>query len=229
MYPRFEGASASSGTVEARVLCDGRVVAGFEWVEVGRARNGRFEGRLQGLPAGGPYEITLRVRDQGAVSGTCAVRDLLVGDVWLLGGQSQMQGAGFFSENSRLEPHAQVRALYMDDRWDVARDPLHNLEAAVDPVRAMIDGGPPTCEPFRQQGPGFSFGLDMQRRAGVPQGLIPCAHGGTSMRQWDPADVEHGGRSLFGAMVRRLRHAGGRVRGAIWPCSRCSSTTSPAA
>ncbi|MAF65410.1 MAG: sialate O-acetylesterase [Planctomycetes bacterium] len=213
---RFEGATAASGAVEARVLCDGAVVEGFEWIEVGRAANGRFAGRLQGLRAGGPYEITLRIRHQGEVATTCAVRDVLVGDVWLLGGQSQMQGAGFFSEDSRLEPHPHVRAQYMDDQWDVAREPLHNMEVAVDPVHALIDGGPPTCEPFRQQGPGFSFGLDMQRRAGVPQGLIPCAHSGTSMQQWDPAEVELGGASLFGAMIRRLRHAGGRVKGVIW-------------
>lgn len=214
---RFEGLCASAGAVEAHVASNGVILVGFDWIEVGRARDGRFAGRLRGLPAGGPYDITLRIRHPGAAAAaTCTVRDVLVGDLWLLGGQSQMEGAGFFSEASRLEPHAQARSLYMHDVWDVAREPLHNVDAAVDPVHAEIDGGPAQREPCRQQGPGLAFGLDMQRRSGVPQGLIPCAHTGTSMQQWDPARVDLGGRSLFGAMVRRLRLAGGRVAGIVW-------------
>src|SRR5687767_8286881 len=31
------------------------------------------------------------------------------------------------------------------------------------------------------------FAVAMARRTGVPVGLVPCAHGGTSMTQWDPA------------------------------------------
>ena len=183
---RFEGSCVSAGAVEAHVACGGGVLVGFDWIEVGRARNGRFDGRLCGLPAGGPYDIRLRVRHPGAVAAaTCSVRDVLVGDVWLLGDQSQMEGTGIFSEGSRLEPDARVRALFMHDVWDVAREPLHNVDVAVDPVHAEIDGGCSQREPFRQQGPGLAFGLDMHRRSGVPQGLIPCAHTATADQQSD--------------------------------------------
>ena len=40
---------------------------------------------------------------------------------------------------------------------------------------------------------------EMLRRTGVPQGLIACAHGGTSMAQWSPKLKRLGGDSLYGA------------------------------
>jgi hypothetical protein len=56
----------------------------------------------------------------------------------------------------------------------------------------------------------------MVRRTGVPIGLVPCAHGGTSMDQWSPALKDQGGASLYGGMVRRFQAVGGRVTGVLW-------------
>ena len=64
----------------------------------------------------------------------------------------------------------------------------------------------------------------MRRLTGVPQGLIACAHGGTSMTQWDPKRNSEGGRSLYGAMIRRLVKNGGRVAGLVW-YQGCSDAT----
>ena len=52
----------------------------------------------------------------------------------------------------------------------------------------------------------------MVEKTGVPIGLIPAAHGGTSMQQWNPALRDLGGESLYGATVERFR--------AIWRQSR---------
>src|SRR5262249_10137440 len=43
-----------------------------------------------------------------------------------------------------------------------------------------------------------------------------CAHGGTSMAQWDPARKDEGGKSLYGSMIRQFRLAGGKVKGVLW-------------
>ena len=48
--------------------------------------DGRWQASLPALPAGGPYTLTARTAD-GA---TQTIRDLLVGDVWLCSGQSNM-------------------------------------------------------------------------------------------------------------------------------------------
>ena len=51
----------------------------------------------------------------------------------------------------------------------------------------------------------------------VPQGVICCAHGGTSMDQWSPEGRDLGGdESLYGAMYRRFVHNGSRVKGMFW-------------
>ena len=51
---------------------------------------------------------------------------------------------------------------------------------------------------------------------GVPIGLVACAHGGTSMEQWNPAKKDEGGKSLYGSMLRQFQLAGGKVKGVLW-------------
>jgi sialate O-acetylesterase len=65
-------------------------------------------------------------------------------------------------------------------------------------------------------GLGLPFAVEMVRRTGIPVGLVPCAHGGTSMDQWSPALKDQGGDSLYGAMLRRFQAVGGRVTGVLW-------------
>ena len=210
------GVCERDGEVRATVKKSGRTLSGWRGRAVGSVRDGRLKAMLKGIPAGGPYEISLEVADRsGMPFDRATVRDVLVGDVWLLGGQSNMEGCGLLA--GQPPSHQMVRAFYMDDKWRVARDPLHNLWSAVDQVHADLCGGArPAPKTVIGAGPGLSFGLAMRQRTGVPQGLIACAHGGTSMSQWDPALKDRGGRSLYGAMVRRLAKNGGRVAGLIW-------------
>ena len=216
----FSGECTDSGSVRVSVTLNGEPVRGFSGKVVGQAARGKMNGSIDGLPVGGPYELTLSVGDQSAV-----VKDLLVGDVWLLGGQSNMQGCGLFPKK-RPVADKEVRAFYMDDRWGVAKDPIHNMWQCVDQVHIDLQGGVRSAKPAPDWGvcPGPSFGAEMRKLTkGVPQGLIACAHGGTSMPQWDPKLKKAGGKSLYGAMVRRLQKNGGRVAGMIWyqGCSDC--------
>lgn len=207
----FGGRCGANGKVFATVRRNKVVVRKLANINVGLVTRGRLRGMLAGVPTGGPYEIELRVGDVKHV-----VRDVLVGDVWLLGGQSNMQGCGVLPQ-PRLSRDPQVRAFYMDDRWAVAQDPIHNMWECVDAVHVDLNGGRPG-KPDADYGacPGPMFGQELRRLTGVPQGLIACAHGGTSMTQWDPARRDEGGKSLYGALVRRLRKNGGRVAGMLW-------------
>src|SRR6202023_1447306 len=65
-------------------------------------------------------------------------------------------------------------------------------------------------------GLGLPFAVEMVARTGIPVGLVPCAHGGTSMDQWSPALKDREGDSLYGSMYRRFVAVGGRVRGVLW-------------
>ncbi len=130
-----------------------------------------------------------------------------------------MQGCGFQAEAE--QPHPLVRACYTNDRWAVAKDPIHDLWNAADAVHhdlfAQRTGGMKRV-PDRVfgAGPGVSFGKALLEATGVPQGLIACAHGGTSMSQWDPELKPRGGASLYGAMMRRIEKNGSAVAGLFW-------------
>ncbi|HEY3377889.1 MAG TPA: sialate O-acetylesterase [Armatimonadota bacterium] len=212
----FAGVCTCTGVLTASVSSAGGEVAGFARVIVGEAARQKVRGTLQGLPVGGPYAITLRIEDAaGQALEQVVVDDVLVGDVWVLAGQSNMEGAGALADAAPAHP--MVRAWYPDDHWDVAADPLHNKSIAVDRVHADLRGGfLPAPEPTRGTGPGVAYGQEMYRLTGVPQGLIACAHGGASMAQWDPKLKKLRGGSLYGAMLRRVRRNGGRVAGIVW-------------
>lgn len=220
----FAGTCGARGPVTATVRRGKTVVKGFSALKVGAAARGKFKGCLKGVPVGGPYDVELKAGDD-----TLTIRDLLVGDVWLLGGQSNMQGCGLFPK-PRLPADPQVRAFYMNDRWGVAKDPVHNMWECVDQVHVDLCGARPG-KPDEAWGvcPGPAFGNEMRRLTGVPQGMIACAHGGTSMTQWDPKRRNEGGKSLYGAMVRRLVKNGRRVAGLLWyqGCSDANAAAAP--
>ncbi|NLW86426.1 MAG: sialate O-acetylesterase [Planctomycetes bacterium] len=208
----FAGCSDAAGQVEARAMQSGKTLRGYSWINVGIAKNGRFAGRLNGIACGGPYDIRLRIVNNSRILDETAVENILVGDVWILAGQSNMEGRGC-GVNLKAVDH--VRAFSADDVWRPAQDPMHRLWAAVDEVHRTIRGGEPELT-VKCVGPGVSFGQEMLRRTGIPQGLIACANGGTSMKQWSPALKKLKGKSLYGATLRRFHKNGGRVAGVLW-------------
>ena len=93
----FEG----RGVVEASVVEAGQVGELIPWKESGRAQGGRFEARIEGVPTGGPYTILLRVRDgAGIVRDEGRADHILVGDLWILAGQSNMEGCGILARGA---------------------------------------------------------------------------------------------------------------------------------
>lgn len=221
---RVEGSAqgAAGKAVEARLVAAGLPAKDLDWKAAGKATASSFTAELANVPTGGPYRLELRV-GSGPVT---AVSNLLVGDLWLLAGQSNMEGVGNL-ENTPL-PSAQVNSLDMTDIWVTATDPLHRLPDSNDRVHWRLNAQrqPEKLEGEalakwianrkKGAGPGLPFALEMVRRTGVPIGLIPCAHGGTSMEQWNPALKDKGGDSLYGGMVRRFQLAGGKIKGLLW-------------
>jgi len=206
------GRCAGAGAVTARVCGAAGVLAELDGAVVGQATGETFTAMLAGIPVGGPYTVTLAVGDE-----KLTVADVLVGDVWIAAGQSNMEGCGDL--RYAATPIPQVHAFYMHDCWGVAQDPLHTLWNTVDRVHAEIFGmppSPPSGTPLRGAGPALPFAQEMYRQTGIPQGIIACAHGGTSMAQWDPKLKRKGGGSLYGATLRRVQKNGGRVAGMIW-------------
>ncbi|HZW34601.1 MAG TPA: sialate O-acetylesterase [Isosphaeraceae bacterium] len=177
------------------------------------------DGKLVGVPVGGPYTISCQL-EVGRAFVTTTVGPVFVGDLWVLAGQSNMQGVGDLIDVT--PPHPQVMLLGMDGKWAQAEEPLHWLVDSPDPVHS----GDPKTRADRSArehktrtkgaGLGLPFAVAMVEATGVPVGLVACAHGGTSMAQWSPAKKEEGGKSLYGSMLRQFQLAGGKVKGVLW-------------
>ncbi len=106
--------------------------------------------------------------------------------VFLLAGQSNMQGCGNFGKHTTYEDDRILN--FKDDVWRIAKEPLHNFTCKV-----WTDGG---------AGIGMSFGLRLLKE--FPEweiGFVPCAVSGSSLEQWQP------GAELFEHAVTKTRQA----------------------
>lgn len=185
----------------------------------------RIEGEkysFTGLPVGGPYAFTIQDGEQ-----TLEFTDVYVGDVWILGGQSNMEGAGLRRREEYAydeAPEKELRSYSLADIWAPATSLLHqqwlNTDLGVrekyyrDNQDHLERLGSFTPENHSGVGPGHFIGLRLLELAGVPQGLIPCAYGGASL--WDFSPDNHTDASLYYSMLRRVVDCGGRARGIFW-------------
>jgi Carbohydrate esterase, sialic acid-specific acetylesterase len=176
------------------------------------------DGKLVGLSPGS-YTIQGQLKKNNIVS-AFVVGPVLVGDLWVLAGQSNMEGYADLIDVT--PPNPLVSALGMDGQWVRAEEPLHWLVDSPDPVhsqdpatRAERSAKAHKSRP-KGAGLGLPFAIEMVSATNVPIGLVPCAHGGTSMEQWSPAKKDEAGKSLYGSMLRQVRLAGGKVKGVLW-------------
>lgn len=152
-------------------------------------------------------------------------------DIWVMAGQSNMEGCGYRRE--ALPPDPRVWCFGLKNRWDIARDPMHDLinsDAAVDwalrkagaPAEVVAQGDKAIHAYWTQRnanvgaGLGIAFGAAYAEATKRPVGLISAAHGGTSLEDWSPARRKEGWHSLYGAMLERIRLAGGNLKGILW-------------
>lgn len=136
---------------------------------------GNFSLKLPAPPVGGPYELII----EGA-SSSVRIRDIMVGDVWLCSGQSNMEmtvsATNSADEVSKMETNSQLRLLNIE-RIASPR-PLDEFTGAV----AWSAASSETAANFSAVG--FHFGSDLQQAQRVPIGLISASWGGTLCEAW---------------------------------------------
>lgn len=185
------------------------------------------DGKLRNVPTGGPYQVNVVLKSDktaGAFAGgatmTMSIAPVFVGDLWILAGQSNMEGVGDLIDVT--PPSERVQILGMNGAWSQAEEPLHWLVDSPDVVHSgNPDDRAARSESFHKNrtkgaGLGLPFGVALASATNIPIGLVACAHGGTSMEQWNPAKKGEGGNSLYGSMLRQVKLAGGKARGVLW-------------
>jgi hypothetical protein len=111
--------------------------------------------------------------------------------VFVLAGQSNLSGRGAISEILDLyKSRSDVLRFNEFCQWEVAEEPLHR---GIDPKKERNGAGP-----------GIPFAIHLLERlpAGSTVGLVPCAVGGSELKQWHP---EHG--ELYKNMIERTKRA----------------------
>jgi|SRR5579875_897729 len=152
----------------------GRVTVSFEHQSFATvARNSGFwEVFLHPLRAGGPYEMIITARDR------VVIQDVLVGEVWVASGQSNMERPLLLVNHAEAEIAA---ANYPQIRLFLVRDKESDV-----PLED-VEGSWKICTPesvphFSAIGYFFARNLYLSRH--VPVGLIDSSWGGTPGQSW---------------------------------------------
>jgi sialate O-acetylesterase len=140
-------------------------------------KDGRWIFKMNSPSAGGSYEMTISGKN------TVTIKNILVGEVWVCSGQSNMQMAVTQSANAQQEI---AEANYPDIRLftverKVADQPQSNC------VGSWVKCSPQTVGDFSAAA--YFFGRELQKELNVPVGLIHTSWGGTPAEAWTSARV----------------------------------------
>ena len=145
---------------------------------------GKWKTTLPALPAGGPFEISV---SDG--SGQVVSKDVMVGDVWLCAGQSNMafrlkEAMGADLDLAAADLPA-IRHFNVEPK--ASTKPLDRLDTAVQ-KQGWVVSKPQSAGEFSAVA--FYFARELNRQTGVPIGLVTAAWGGTPIQAWtDPEQL----------------------------------------
>ena len=154
---------------------------------------GRWSLRLPAQSAGGPFALTIHGTN------TVQLDDILIGDLWIASGQSNMEMplAGFpgsavvkdADKEIAAANYPQIRLLLVEK--DVSDYPLEDVKAATGWSLCT----PETAKNFSAVA--FFFALALQQKEHVPIGLVDTTWGGTPAEAWTSLDALGADASLM--------------------------------
>lgn len=138
---------------------------------------GRFDVMLDALPAGGPHNMTIKSGGETVTYG-----DVLIGEVWVCSGQSNMGWSVGQSNDADLEA---LSANYPKLR--LISVPQVGTQEPQDSFKGQWEACTPQSVP-NFSGVGYFFGRQIHQTLGVPVGLIDNAWGGSAAEAWVDRD-----------------------------------------
>lgn len=150
-----------------------------EKVKIVTDKNGIWKTEITTNKAGGPYWLKIKSSNNSIL-----LKDILLGEVWVCSGQSNM----VFSLGSSLNGEYEVAKAnypnirYLEIKRQVSDTPLIDSPgskwAAVTPKNAA-----------KYSAVAFYFAEKLQNEINVPVGIIEVAWGGTSADNWTPKNI----------------------------------------
>lgn len=160
------GTDGLTVTVRIRDASAQAVVSGGEW-----------KAELPELQAGGPFELTVEAGGEKLI-----FRDVLVGDVWLAGGQSNMEWR--IAESANAEQEIAAADWPTVRYYEVPRVAYDDGQAH---AGAWAVCTPETLGQFTAVG--YHFARTLVSSLDVPIGIVGCNWGGTSASCWVPEEA----------------------------------------
>jgi sialate O-acetylesterase len=135
--------------------------------------DGKWMVKIDSGKAGGPYEMTVVGKN------TVTVRDILVGEVWVCSGQSNMeftvkQAKSSAEEIADANNYPQIRSFNVGKK--VIYTPMYNCNGKWQVCSAQTAGSFTAV--------GYYFGRELNKQLNVPVGLIHTSWGGTPAESW---------------------------------------------
>lgn len=145
------------------------------------AANGTWEIEFMPPSVGGPYQVTVSGRE------VVDLTDVLVGDVWVCSGQSNMEQGITMTTNAKDEIAAanqpQIRFFLSDHQTGYTPKEVPKGSWQVCTPETIVQRG---WGGF--SGVGYHFGKKLNQDLGVPIGLVQAAWGGSAAEAWVSAD-----------------------------------------
>jgi sialate O-acetylesterase len=204
-----EGLSVSNVFQSHMVLQRDRPIAVWGWADPGEEVAVSFGPRTAKAVAGPDrsWKVMLEALPADSTPGTMRIQgrrrrleltDVLVGDVWLLGGQSNMEFPISNVDDGPMEiasanfPELRLLTLPQGKGFASVRSFERLHEWSDWSGRHFRKGDWEACTPRTVQefsAIGYVFGRRLQMAARVPIGLIDASIGGTTVETWTPEDV----------------------------------------
>jgi sialate O-acetylesterase len=147
-------------------------------------QKGEWQAKLPKLPAGGPHRLEVKG------SNTLLVNDVLIGEVWLGSGQSNMamtvNRAKDFEKEEAAANYPQIRMFTV-------------TSGGASTAQADCQGQWVVCSPqtvARFSATAYFFGREIHQSLGVPVGLINSSVGGTPIESWISPEAQAGSPEL---------------------------------
>ena len=159
------------------------VTFGSETASVTADASGKWQAVLAPLPAGGPYAMTA----QSSAGKTQTIKDVLLGDVYLCSGQSNMEMpvrvVPNYDADIREATNPNIRLFHVQRFSSATPRETFGADATWSVTSpATVGEFSATC---------YNFGKSLQPAVHVPVGLIEGAWGGSYIQTWISKDKMH--------------------------------------
>lgn len=150
---------------------------GEKSAEATAGADGKWSVRLIGLPAGASGDLTIRGEDERIV------KDVLVGEVWVASGQSNME----WNVDRAKDPEQEKAAANFPQVRMFNLKKSASLTAKDDCEGEWLIATPENAGRFSAVG--YFFARELHQKAKTPVGIIHTSWGGTPAEYWTPPAV----------------------------------------